>query len=83
MNEWKSDKDMIPTCCGECEDLGEYATGSYSRNPHYCCELIYRLTKEEHEVDKNTLDKHCPYKIADIRHGIIKLKEKMIYESNS
>ena len=55
----------LPTTCGKCKFIGHYEGGVWSRNPHCCCELRYRLYDEDYKVDKNSLDKNCPLKDLD------------------
>ena len=52
----------IPQTCGECKFIGYYEDGLWSRNPHYCCELMYNLYDEDYKVDKNSMDENCPLK---------------------
>jgi len=56
----------IPKNCNECEHIGHYENGLFSRNPHCCCELIWQLKHEDYKVDKNSLDENCPLKIGYI-----------------
>lgn len=35
-----SKETKTPTKCSECRHIGNYTTGPFARNPHYCCELI-------------------------------------------
>lgn len=56
----------MPNTCGECKFIGRYETGIWSRNPHCCCELIWRLKNEDYKVDKNSIDQNCPLKIISI-----------------
>jgi hypothetical protein len=56
----------IPKTCGECRHIGHYESGPWARNPHCCCELIWRLTEEDYKVDKNSIDKNCPLKVGYI-----------------
>ena len=56
----------IPTICDECEYIGHYEDGAWSRHPHCCCELIWQLTREDYKVDKDHLDENCPLKIGYI-----------------
>ncbi len=53
----------IPNTCEQCNFIGVYEDGPYSRNPHCCCELIWRLKHEDYRVDKNSLDANCPLKV--------------------
>lgn len=62
-NQRKKD---IMTSCKECEHIGNYTDGVYSRNPHYCCELIWELFEEDYKVDPDTIDEKCPLKNIDI-----------------
>ena len=55
---------VVPNKCDECEHVGHYETGVFHRNPHCCCELIWRLKKEDYRVDKNSLDENCPLKVG-------------------
>ena len=52
----------IPNTCGECKFIGRYESGVYARNPHCCCELMWRLKEEDYRVNKNSLDTNCPLK---------------------
>lgn len=54
----------VPSKCDECEHIGHYETGVFHRNPHCCCELIWKLKKEDYRVDKNSLDENCPLKVG-------------------
>lgn len=56
----------IPNTCGECKHIGSYKSGSFARNPHCCCELIWELKEEDYEVDENSLDDNCPLKIGSL-----------------
>lgn len=55
----------VPNTCGECGFIGRYETGAWIRDPHCCCELIWRLKKEDYRIDKNSLDDNCPLKILN------------------
>ena len=46
-----------------CKFLGRYESGLYTRNPHCCCELVWRLKQRDYKVNKATLDKNCPLRI--------------------
>lgn len=50
----------IPKTCGECKFIGHYKDGPFARNPHCCCELIWRLKDEDYKVDEHSLDEECP-----------------------
>ena len=50
----------MPSKCKECSFVGAYLSGVWARNPHYCCELIYDLYKEDYKVDPDTIDEECP-----------------------
>lgn len=52
----------MPKNCAECDHAGNYTEGPYSRNPHYCCELIWQLFKEDYRVDEDKIDPKCPLK---------------------
>ena len=52
----------IPGKCKECNHVGAYTTGPYKRNPHYCCELLWRLFKTDYKVDPEDLFSCCPLK---------------------
>lgn len=56
----------VPKTCAECGFIGDYTAGVFARNPHYCCELIWQLKKEDYKVDKNSLDENCPLKLLNI-----------------
>ena len=43
-----------PNKCRECKHIGSYTVGPYARNPHYCCELIWRLFELDYKVDPDT-----------------------------
>lgn len=60
------DNVKIPDKCNNCKHIGHYETGPFARNPHCCCELIWRFTEEEVKVDKNSLYEYCPLKIGYI-----------------
>lgn len=53
-----------PKRCGKCRHIGDYTSGPYARNPHYCCELRWRLYEEDYRVNPETLDAKCPLKNA-------------------
>lgn len=57
----------VPETCGKCRHIGRYKDGPYARNPHCCCELIWRLYEEDYRVKENTLDPNCPLKRMKIR----------------
>ena len=60
-----------PDICRECEHICGYTTGCFSRNPHYCCELIWELFRQDYKVDPDALDKNCPYRNSDfIKHEL-------------
>ena len=50
----------IPEKCSKCKFIGHYENGTYSRNPHCCCELYWDLHQDEIRVDKNSRDERCP-----------------------
>ena len=50
----------VPDKCDDCKWIGKYETGPYIRDPHCCCELIYKLQDEDYRVNKNTVDENCP-----------------------
>ena len=52
----------VPNKCDECNFIGRYEDGVYSRNPHCCCEFMWFLKHEDYRVDKNSLDENCPLK---------------------
>ena len=54
----------IPNICNECKYCGHYETDEYIRNPHCCCELIWKFQEEEYRINKNFLDENCPLKIG-------------------
>ena len=56
----KSYMNKMPKSCKECRHVGEYTSGVWSRNPHYCCELIWRLFEEDYRVNPDTVDSRCP-----------------------
>ena len=53
----------FPSTCGECNFIGHYKDGPYRRNPHCCCELIWRLRGEDYKVNENSLDEGCPLRV--------------------
>lgn len=53
--------------CKECKHIGDYTTGVYGRNPHYCCELIWNLFEEDYIVDPDTIDDKCPLKNLNMK----------------
>lgn len=61
----------IPNKCRECSHLGAYTAGPYRRNPHYCCEFIWRLFELDYKVDPDTLDSCCPLR----NNGFVKAVE--------
>ena len=61
----------VPNKCRECKNIGSYTDGPYRRNPHYCCELIWRLFELDYKVDPDTLDPNCPLKNS----GFVKAAE--------
>lgn len=56
----------LPKKCKLCEHVGAYKSGPFSKNPHYCCELIWELTHEDYKVDPETIDPKCPLKDSRI-----------------
>ena len=64
-----------PKTCKKCEHVGDYTTGEYRRNPHYCCELIWDLFKEDYKVDPNTIDEKCPLNNIDMQYLKYKFNE--------
>lgn len=63
----------IPDKCRECKHVGAYTSGPYARNPHHCCELIWRLFETEYKVNPDTLDSCCPLK----HDGFVKAIEEI------
>lgn len=60
----------LPMKCKECTYVGEYTSGPFSRNPHYCCELIWQLVHEDYKVDPETIDERCPLKNVELLKSI-------------
>ena len=52
----------MPKKCKECNCVGDYTSGLYARNPHYCCELMWDLYKEDYRVNLDEIDEKCPLK---------------------
>lgn len=50
----------VPKTCGQCRFIGAYTHGPWSRDPHYCCELIFDLYSQDYRVKKDTRDEECP-----------------------
>lgn len=73
----------IPTRCGECQFCGDYTAGAYARNPHYCCEMIWTLVKEDYKVDIDTINEKCPLKDVNLLQAISNLAESLDIESIS
>ena len=67
----------IPTRCSECRHIGDYTTGLFKRNPHYCCELIWNLFKQDYRVNPKELDENCPYLNMDFRNSISAIKKSL------
>lgn len=74
---------VIPTKCGECQFCGDYTAGPYARNPHYCCEMIWTLIKEDYKVDADTIDEKCPLKDTDLLQAISNISESFGLKSVS
>lgn len=55
----------VPETCGKCNFIGCYEIGPFSRDPHCCCELVWRLKEEDYRVNKHTLDENCPLKLLN------------------
>lgn len=73
----------IPTRCGECQFCGDYTTGTYSRNPHHCCEMIWTLVKEDYKVNTDTIDEKCPLKNTNLLQAIEDTAKSLDIESVS
>ena len=65
----------LPMKCKECIHVGDYTSGCYRRNPHYCCELVWQLLREDYKVDPDTIDENCPLKNVDLLKGIESLAD--------
>ena len=48
--------------CKECNFVGNYTYGLYARNPHYWCELMWDLYKEDYKVNPEEIDEKFPLK---------------------
>lgn len=73
----KSKEIKIPTKCSECKHIGNYTTGPFARNPHYCCELIWQLFKQDYRVNPKELDEHCPYLDLDFAIKVSEIKKSL------
>ena len=60
----------LPEKCNDCTYIGDYSTGHYARNPHYCCELIWALVHEDYKVNPNIVDTHCPLRKESVAQAI-------------
>ena len=69
----KDDKIAMPKNCGSCEHSAEY--GGRFFNHHWCCELIWELSKVDYKVDPKEIDSLCPLKNENLRAGIAEFKE--------
>lgn len=67
----------IPNKCGECNHVGDYTVGPYRRNPHHCCELIWRLFETDYRVNPDTLDTYCPLKHEGFIKAIEEIADKL------
>ena len=64
-------KIKMPKSCKECGFLGEYTSGPYARDPHYCCELMWSLYEEDYRVNPDEVDEDCP-----LKDGIVVTEEE-------
>lgn len=67
----------MPEKCSECHCCGNYTNGPYVRNPHYCCELIWRLFNEDYKVDPDTVDENCPYKNENFVKSLTEISHRL------
>ena len=67
----------LPMKCKECAHVGDYSGFPFTRNPHYCCELIWQLLHEDYRVDPDTIDENCPLKNVDLLKGIESLADSI------
>lgn len=72
------DEFKIPNTCDECNFIRHYETGPFIRNPHCCCELIWKLKNEDYKVDKNSLDENCPFNLIKLLKTSNINKDKII-----
>ena len=54
-----SRKSRTVSSCKKCPFIGDYTKGEYSKIPHYCCELRWKLFEEEYRVRPDSIDKNC------------------------
>lgn len=64
--------EISPASCKECNCSESYTSGPYYRNPHYCCELIWRLFDCDYKVDPDKVDENCPYRDREFVSYIIR-----------
>ena len=70
-------EDLKPKCCEECRYIGDYTSGLYYRNPHYCCELVWALFELDYRVKDchENIDSRCPLKNEKLVEAIIELNK--------
>lgn len=68
-----------PKTCRHCDFMGRYTDGPYSRHPHYCCELIWGLHRQDYQIDPDTIDDECPLKNKHIQEYFKETHEKFDY----
>ena len=66
--------EIAPTSCKECNCSQAYTSGPYVRNPHYCCELIWKLFNCDYKVDPDEVDENCPYRDSGFMAYVIRSK---------
>ena len=73
----------LPTKCIDCQFCGDYTTYPYSRNPHYCCEMIWTLIHEDYRVYPDSIDDRCPLMDISLIKAAQNLAEKFDIKSLS